>query len=102
MNLESLTREFGADWAKISILPRVLQMANSPNYLYRMTVLFGVAVQTFFESTDRSVWPVLSLSTLSQLTSFLSSMNWNTIQSQTSDSTSQRLINVASLENLLT
>jgi len=45
INLESLTREFGAEWAKVSILPRVLQMANSPNYLYRMTVLFAVAVR---------------------------------------------------------
>ena len=46
MNLESLTREFGAEWAKATILPRVLQMANSPNYLYRMTVLFSVAVSS--------------------------------------------------------
>ena len=44
VNLESLTREFGAEWAKLTILPRVLQMATSPNYLYRMTVLFSVAV----------------------------------------------------------
>jgi hypothetical protein len=44
INLESLTKEFGAEWAKATILPRVLQMANSPNYLYRMTVLFSVAV----------------------------------------------------------
>jgi serine/threonine-protein phosphatase 2A regulatory subunit A len=44
VNLESLTREFGSEWAKASILPKVLQMANSPNYLYRMTVLFSVAV----------------------------------------------------------
>ena len=49
MNLESLTREFGAEWAKATILPRVLQMANSPNYLYRMTVLFSVAVYTVLE-----------------------------------------------------
>lgn len=48
MNLESLTREFGAEWAKATILPRVLQMANSPNYLYRMTVLFSVAVSSTF------------------------------------------------------
>jgi serine/threonine-protein phosphatase 2A regulatory subunit A len=47
VNLESLTREFGAEWAKATILPRVLQMANSPNYLYRMTVLFSVAVLPF-------------------------------------------------------
>jgi serine/threonine-protein phosphatase 2A regulatory subunit A len=44
MNLESLTREFGAEWAKATILPRVLQMASSPNYLYRMTVLFSLGV----------------------------------------------------------
>jgi len=47
VNLESLTREFGAEWAKSSILPQVLQMATSPNYLYRMTVLFSVAVRLF-------------------------------------------------------
>lgn len=46
VNLESLTKEFGAEWAKATILPRVLQMANSPNYLYRMTVLFSVAVSS--------------------------------------------------------
>ena len=46
VNLESLTKEFGAEWAKLTILPRVLQMAHSPNYLYRMTVLFSVAVCT--------------------------------------------------------
>jgi serine/threonine-protein phosphatase 2A regulatory subunit A len=47
MNLESLTKEFGSEWAKATILPRVLQLANSPNYLYRMTVLFSVAVLYF-------------------------------------------------------
>ena len=48
VNLESLTREFGAEWAKVTILPRVLQMASSPNYLYRMTVLFSVGVCSSF------------------------------------------------------
>ena len=52
MNLESLTKEFGAEWAKVTILPRVLQMANSSNYLYRMTVLFSVAVQFFSYGTN--------------------------------------------------
>ena len=95
INLESLTREFGAEWAKVTILPRVLQMANSPNYLYRMTVLFSVAVCCLCGSVaDYSVLLGLFLSTLLRLISFPLSMNWNAILFPTFDSMSPKLINV--------
>jgi hypothetical protein len=94
INLESLTKEFGAEWAKATILPRVLQMANSPNYLYRMTVLFSVAVRPCFEIANISVLRVLSLSMSSLRTSSPLSTNWNTIPSQTFVSTWQKHINV--------
>ena len=101
VNLESLTKEFGAEWAKVTILPRVLQMATSPNYLYRMTVLFSVAVVLpFFIRSDRSVLLVLFLSMLLRRILFPSSTNWNVIRSPTSVSTSPKLINVPPLPNL--
>ena len=94
VNLESLTKEFGAEWAKATILPRVLQMATSPNYLYRMTVLFSVAVVLLFIRANGSVLPVLFLWMLLRRISFPSSTNWNVIPSPTSVSTLQKLINV--------
>jgi hypothetical protein len=98
VNLESLTREFGAEWAKATILPRVLQMANSPNYLYRMTVLFSVAVFAFGFQANFSALPVSFLSMLSQPILFLLSTNWNVILSQISVSTSRKPINVEPYE----
>ena len=34
---------FGVEWARQSILPKVLQMGTHPNYLYRMTTIFAVS-----------------------------------------------------------
>jgi serine/threonine-protein phosphatase 2A regulatory subunit A len=102
VNLESLTREFGAEWAKATILPRVLQMANSPNYLYRMTVLFSVAVLSFCLQTNFSVSPVSCPLMSLQPILFLLSTNWNVILYQIFDSMSQKLINVDPLKASLT
>uniref|UniRef100_A0A8C6TRS5 Protein phosphatase 2, regulatory subunit A, beta a n=1 Tax=Neogobius melanostomus TaxID=47308 RepID=A0A8C6TRS5_9GOBI len=41
-NLMKLVEKFGADWAQNTIVPKVLGMANDPNYLHRMTTLFCI------------------------------------------------------------
>ena len=43
-NLMKLVEKFGADWAQNTIVPKVLGMANDPNYLHRMTTLFCINV----------------------------------------------------------
>ncbi|CAG8524239.1 10464_t:CDS:10 [Paraglomus brasilianum] len=42
MNLKKLTEVFGVDWAKNTIIPKVLSMGSHPNYLYRMTTIFAI------------------------------------------------------------
>lgn len=44
INLKKLTEVFGVEWAKNVIVPKVLAMANHPNYLYRMTTVMAVTV----------------------------------------------------------
>ncbi|KAF8306962.1 putative ser/thr protein phosphatase 2A regulatory subunit A [Clavulina sp. PMI_390] len=41
-NLKRLAEVFGAEWATTTIVPKVLQMGNHPNYLYRMTTVFAI------------------------------------------------------------
>lgn len=43
-NLRKLTEVFGVNWAKDSIIPKVMAMGQHPNYLYRMTTCFAVSV----------------------------------------------------------
>ncbi|KAJ2389537.1 protein phosphatase 2A structural subunit, partial [Coemansia sp. RSA 2603] len=42
INLKKLTEVFGVDWARSTIIPKILAMANHPNYLYRMTTIFAI------------------------------------------------------------
>lgn len=42
LNLMKLAKEFGPDWAKDHLVPRILGMATNPHYLYRMTVLSAI------------------------------------------------------------
>ncbi|KAM6179011.1 serine/threonine-protein phosphatase 2A 65 kDa regulatory subunit A beta isoform-like [Rhynchocyon petersi] len=42
-NLRKLVEKFGAEWAQNTIVPKVLTMATAPNYLHRMTALFGIS-----------------------------------------------------------
>ncbi|CCG84102.1 protein of unknown function [Taphrina deformans PYCC 5710] len=42
INLRQLTEVFGIDWAKGSIIPKVLAMGMHTNYLYRMTTIFAI------------------------------------------------------------
>ncbi|KAI1317084.1 hypothetical protein EDD11_009067 [Mortierella claussenii] len=42
INLRKLTEVFGVEWAKQTIIPKVLAMGTHPNYLYRMTTIFAI------------------------------------------------------------
>lgn len=44
VNLKKLTDVFGVQWARNTIIPKVLQMGVHPNYLYRMTTIFAITV----------------------------------------------------------
>ncbi len=44
INLRKLTEVFGIEWAKSTIIPKVLAMGDHPNYLYRMTTIFAIIV----------------------------------------------------------
>ena len=44
INLKKLTEVFGVDWARQTIIPKVLAMGEHPNYLYRMTTIFAITV----------------------------------------------------------
>jgi serine/threonine-protein phosphatase 2A regulatory subunit A len=43
-NLKKLTEVFGVEWARSTIIPKVLAMGAHPNYLYRMTTCFAITV----------------------------------------------------------
>jgi serine/threonine-protein phosphatase 2A regulatory subunit A len=45
-NLRKLAALYGPAWAATALVPRVLTMCSHPNYLYRMTTLFAMAVRT--------------------------------------------------------
>ncbi|KAK7206537.1 armadillo-type protein [Myxozyma melibiosi] len=36
-NLRNLTKVFGVEWAQATIIPKVMEAGENPNYLYRMT-----------------------------------------------------------------
>ncbi|OMJ25757.1 Protein phosphatase PP2A regulatory subunit A [Smittium culicis] len=42
VNLKSLIEVFGVEWACKSIIPKIMAMANHPNYLYRITTIFAI------------------------------------------------------------
>ncbi|KAI9638176.1 armadillo-type protein [Dioszegia hungarica] len=42
INLKRLTDVFGVDWARTTIIPKVLAMGEHPNYLFRMTTIFAI------------------------------------------------------------
>ncbi|XP_063718428.1 serine/threonine-protein phosphatase 2A 65 kDa regulatory subunit A alpha isoform-like isoform X1 [Symsagittifera roscoffensis] len=43
-NLKRLVAIFGSNWARASVLPKIVQMSNDQNYLHRMTCLFCINV----------------------------------------------------------
>lgn len=44
VNLKKLTDVFGVDWARTAIVPKVMGMAQHPNYLFRMTTVQAITV----------------------------------------------------------
>lgn len=42
-NIKKLTTQFGSEWAKTSLLPKVFEISKHQNYLHRMTVLFAAS-----------------------------------------------------------
>lgn len=55
-NLMKLVEKFGAEWAQNTIVPKVLGMANDPNYLHRMTTLFCINVSWRHKLPHLSLW----------------------------------------------
>jgi serine/threonine-protein phosphatase 2A regulatory subunit A len=51
-NLKELTRIFGSQWAEKNILKRLMELRLEPNYLHRLTVLFGMAELSQVLSSD--------------------------------------------------
>ncbi|KAK6509610.1 hypothetical protein TWF481_004345 [Arthrobotrys musiformis] len=56
INLKKLTEVFGVEWAKNTIIPKVMNMGTHPNYLYRMTTCFAIS----------TLAPVVSLSVIQE------------------------------------
>ena len=59
INLKKLTEVFGVEWARQTIIPKVLQMSTHPNYLYRMTTIFAMTTMEPSLDTDTIVHSVL-------------------------------------------
>lgn len=61
-NLMKLVKKFGHEWAQNTIVPKVLGMANDPNYLHRMTTLFCINVRTILRGDKANIGlPLVSL-----------------------------------------
>ncbi|BDD59344.1 hypothetical protein MPDQ_007586 [Monascus purpureus] len=61
-NLRKLTEVFGVNWAKDSIIPKVMAMGQHPNYLYRMTTCFAIstlAPVVTLDVIETSILPIL-------------------------------------------
>ena len=44
LNLQKLTKVFGVDWAKQTIMPKLFTMSSHLNYMFRMTTVFALTV----------------------------------------------------------
>lgn len=51
VNLKKLTEVFGVEWARVAIVPKVVNMGAHPNYLYRMTTVQAIGVCSSLFST---------------------------------------------------
>ncbi|WFD01964.1 protein phosphatase regulatory subunit Paa1 [Malassezia obtusa] len=60
VNLKKLTEVFGVEWARTTIIPKVLQMGTHPNYLYRMTTIFAVTTMAPSLDSDTILTSVLT------------------------------------------
>ncbi|KAI9770113.1 MAG: Polyamine N-acetyltransferase 1 [Geoglossum simile] len=66
-NLKKLTEVFGVEWARSTIIPKVMTMGSHPNYLYRMTTCF--AISTLATAINLQVIEEYILPMMSQLIS---------------------------------
>jgi len=55
INLRKLTEVFGVEWAKETIIPKVMEMGHNVNYLFRMTTVFAITVSDRF---SLSIFPL--------------------------------------------
>ncbi|OAA58797.1 protein phosphatase PP2A regulatory subunit A [Cordyceps fumosorosea ARSEF 2679] len=61
-NLKKLTEVFGVEWANEAIIPKVVEMGQHSNYLYRMTTCFAISTLASVVSIDvidKSILPIL-------------------------------------------
>jgi serine/threonine-protein phosphatase 2A regulatory subunit A len=65
LNLKRLTEVFGVDWARVAIVPKVMNMRKHPNYLFRMTTVQAITViapsLTFDIIQDEIIDPLIEL-----------------------------------------
>lgn len=54
-NLKKLVEKFGAEWAQNQVIPKVLAMATTTNYLHRLTTLYSVNVSGSCSGTYSSL-----------------------------------------------
>lgn len=45
INLQKLTQVFGVEWARTTIIPKVLAMSTHPSFLFRMTTVLAITVR---------------------------------------------------------
>ena len=45
INLKKLTEVFGVEWARVAIVPKVVNLGTHQNYLYRMTTVQAIGVR---------------------------------------------------------
>ncbi|CEQ42176.1 SPOSA6832_03968, partial [Sporobolomyces salmonicolor] len=50
INLRKLTEVFGVEWAKETLIPKVVEMGHNVNYLFRMTTVFAITVRFLLSS----------------------------------------------------
>ena len=61
-NLKELTKIFGSLWAEKNLIKKLLELKIDPNYLHRLTVLFGIGEMSQVLSSDivkKSFVPIL-------------------------------------------
>ncbi|EUB58918.1 Serine/threonine-protein phosphatase 2A regulatory subunit A alpha isoform [Echinococcus granulosus] len=66
-NLRSLMNKFGIEWANSQVVPKLIQLANDPNYLHRMICLAALRELGEAEICHQEMLPKSLLPTITQL-----------------------------------
>ncbi|CUT98928.1 Serine:threonine protein phosphatase 2A 65 kDa [Echinococcus multilocularis] len=66
-NLRSLMNKFGIEWANSQVVPKLIQLANDPNYLHRMICLAALRELGEAEICHPEMLPKNLLPTITQL-----------------------------------